>query len=161
MEKKSNFAINIVAYVYDSFFLLENSKEKKKRTRKKWIFGNQFFYRNETILVHCAKGINCTHNLQKNATRCWSSTTLTFILAKMLIEEVLTASITAIYVNEKMHRDRRDSCTSSLIQIGNVHNAHKTQADVRCFSHTCSEWLRITWRSSVVVSTILWFCIAF
>ena len=50
----------------------------------------------------------------------------------MLIEEVLTASITAIYVNEKMHhRDRRDSCTSSLIQIGNVHNAHKTQADVR------------------------------
>ena len=89
------------------------------------------FQRNETILVHCAKGINCTHNLQKNATRFWSSTTLTFILAKMLIEEVLTASITAIYVNEKMHRDRRDSCTSSLIQIGNVHNAHKTQADVR------------------------------
>ena len=55
------------------------------------------------------------------------------------------------------------SCTSSLIQIGNaVHNAHKTDAALKCcFSHTCSEWLRITWRSSVVVSTILWFCILF
>ena len=29
---------------------------------------------------------------------------LTTFISKMLIEEVLTASITAIYVNEKMHR---------------------------------------------------------
>ena len=31
---------------------------------------------------------------------------LTTFISKMLIEEVLTASITAIYVNEKMHRTR-------------------------------------------------------
>ena len=64
---------------------------------------------------------------------------LTTFISKMLIEEVLTASITAIYVNEKMHRTSIDfSCTSSLIQIGNaVHNAHKTDAALKMlfFSH--------------------------
>ena len=51
------------------FFGAKIQKQKKKKfktTRRKMNFYKPIsFQRNETILVHCAKGINCTHNLQK------------------------------------------------------------------------------------------------